>query len=526
MRSFGSLAGLLEKEELSLAPVYQCTQVYEFLHAATGFQTLYKQKRKDQLQRALDNQSGDLRQESALARYLAPLAGFFIVEDAVLKSGNEVLTKHEVETLWDSVTARLRAVLGEVCRRIADPMQFLRVKYTVVLFCCTVETYGVNVMPVLEAMFQQRELFAKLLVERLRCDLRETFASDKFDPLRLSNVTDYEEFVLAYELMDASVHVDFPFTVPFSVSVPLVCRLLKEFVKDLAEFFHRLVDPLEGDAFTYRTLDNAVIQEVNACLVAFQKSARQSMHISQVVQLAINTGVLLEFGCPFVEKELMACAYNRLRLPREGQLTARDVMRSTRSLCEDTIYELINLKIESFLSEVETTDWCPSSGNKHPNGYVQDLVAYLESTFVSLVFLPDPVRDRAHHTACCYINERLLSMLHGPQVKKLNQIGLWNLNQDLIELEDYADRCSVAALRETFRPLREFVDLFMGGDVAAILDSKTRVEQFPHLNLRQVVDIMDKFKDLGLFSSPPAGMRKVKKSTVETVAKKLREIIR
>jgi hypothetical protein len=55
------------------------------------------------------------------------LAGFFLIEDAVMKSGNELMSRSEVETMWDKAVTKVTLILQEQTGYIRDPATFLQV---------------------------------------------------------------------------------------------------------------------------------------------------------------------------------------------------------------------------------------------------------------------------------------------------------------------------------------------------------------------------------------------------------------
>ncbi len=99
--------------------------------------------------------------------------------------------------------------------------------------------------------------------------------------------------------------------------------------------------------------------------------------------------------------------------------------------------------------------------------------------------------------------------------------GIHNLNLDLMELEAFAARSGVKGLEESFSELRQLLNLFLSGDVTAILDEHTRALRYNHLSTQKLLKFMDRYKDIGLFTSLPPNIRKLKKSVVEMVAKRL-----
>lgn len=83
-------------------------------------------------------------------------------------------------------------------------------------------------------------------------------------------------------------------------------------------------------------------------------------------------------------------------------------------------------------------------------------------------------------------------LLLGNTVKKFNILALFNLNQDLHVLENFAQRCPISNLVETFSELRQMLDLFLSGDFEGILDAQVREVRYPHLSTPKLLKFMDK----------------------------------
>eukprot|EP00455_Lapot_gusevi_P034503 TRINITY_DN3803_c0_g1_i1.p1 TRINITY_DN3803_c0_g1~~TRINITY_DN3803_c0_g1_i1.p1 ORF type:complete len:119 (-),score=47.98 TRINITY_DN3803_c0_g1_i1:132-488(-) len=116
-----------------------------------------------------------------------------------------------------------------------------------------------------------------------------------------------------------------------------------------------------------------------------------------------------------------------------------------------------------------------------------------------------------------------MNLLLGP-VKKFNIIAIYNLHLDVMALEEFAQSCSIPDLETKFAEIRQLINLFLSGTVEQILDQPTRQARFPQLNLYRLAQIMDKFKDIGMFARLPPGLPKLKKKSVEAVTKQLRDM--
>ncbi len=98
---------VFEKFAVSFAPLYQCSYIYESMGIKEEFSLYYKENRKAQARLMLAQPKKDDGAQSprgttgflATGRYqelLNHIAGFFIIEDTVLKTANNLIVNQDV----------------------------------------------------------------------------------------------------------------------------------------------------------------------------------------------------------------------------------------------------------------------------------------------------------------------------------------------------------------------------------------------------------------------------------------------
>ena len=103
-------------------------------------------------------------------------------------------------------------------------------------------------------------------------------------------------------------------------------------------------------------------------------------------------------------------------------------------------------------------------------------------------------------------------------------IALYNINLDIEVLEEFADSCPIAELSSKFGEIRQILSLFLSGNVEQILDHPIRQSKFSQVNASRLANIMDKYREVGIFSRWPDGLPKLRKGPVGNVARALREL--
>ena len=70
-----------------------------------------------------------------------------------------------------------------------------------------------------------------------------------------------------------------------------------------------------------------------------------------------------------------------------SKLQATSMFKDSRSEAEAQIYKQINVKIDEFF-ELASYDWMMNEPRLHASEYIMDLIAFLQSTFMSFTNLP------------------------------------------------------------------------------------------------------------------------------------------
>eukprot|EP00475_Leptophrys_vorax_P044863 TRINITY_DN9135_c0_g4_i1.p1 TRINITY_DN9135_c0_g4~~TRINITY_DN9135_c0_g4_i1.p1 ORF type:complete len:458 (-),score=129.85 TRINITY_DN9135_c0_g4_i1:316-1689(-) len=452
---------------------------------------------------------------------------------------------------------RIKVLLTEQLSYMNEAENFLKVKETVVLFAKTLESFQLKVEPLMAFLASHRDKYEELLIHRFRADVGSIVHEEKFEPLIVSSMKDYEKYVLAYQLQDEEKKGDykeeektpaaafetimsegdgvenleeekfprmtenlvFPKICAFSITVPKICRAVKRFVHDYYVFARNLPSM---DKQIRKAVDEILEKEVDAFMNSIIDNS-PSLNISQAVQIAINSNYLV-IACSYFEKYASSfmSAKSMMELDEDNlKLKVRRVFTRTMDRSQNLIFELMNSKIEGFLvSLAGNIDWTPSKILRNPSGFVQDLIAYLDTTSIVLEFLPLHIKQGIQFTSFRHINLILMNGLL--ETKKYNILYIVNLNVDLKALEEFARRQPTAGLVSCFSELRQFIDLMLSGNVEQILDKPTRDAKFPHLSNEKLVVLLDRFKDLGMMQSVPSDIPKLKRSNFNPIIKRLK----
>eukprot|EP00474_Spongospora_subterranea_P010671 CRZ11129.1 hypothetical protein [Spongospora subterranea] len=512
---------IFERIAFEFNAVYDALHIYETLNIPHVFTSQYSERRSTQATQCVQYQapSDNSKLLSSISPYFAGVAGFFIIEDSIFKSGNQLMIRSSMSSLWEMAVSSIKVALLEQLTSTLSPSDMLELKHQIILFCRTMDTYSLNTTPLTIFMASHRDKYEEVLVNQFKSELEIVFAKEKFEPLQIDNAEDYNKLVVAYNL-DASLPVNeskqFPLRVPFSASVPQICRFVKHYIADYFSFAASLPDMF---ALISRSIDELLSNSVNAKLNAILDDPH-SLNVSQAVQVAVNADYLV-MACNFFERFTMVFLDPKYYV-KPVTLTARASFADTRTRGEDSIFDVIDKKIAEMLDLLTgTIDWCPQNPQTGPCDTVQMLVSFLETTMNCTQYMPASVRTAVHFASCRAISRIFVQLAHDAQ--HINVLGIYNLDQDVRFLEGYAIKTAIPNLQEAFIHLRQLIKLFTK-PVEQLLDENIRRSEFSLVPPVKIAFYLDKLKEVPFLSVIPPEVPKIAKKNVEMVAKKLRHL--
>lgn len=132
-----------EYVKVNLKPLYQCLHIHDVLGVKNQFKRHYDENRRLQANLILATPfSFHDKDNSGFESYLQDIAGFFIVEHAIVSTTEGFRSRASVETLWDATTHRLYDVVSESLQGCSDAKRYLSIKEIMINFIQTLEGYG------------------------------------------------------------------------------------------------------------------------------------------------------------------------------------------------------------------------------------------------------------------------------------------------------------------------------------------------------------------------------------------------
>lgn len=193
------------------------------------------------------------------------MAGFFILEVEIIKSGkgDGLMTRTELDALWETALGKMKGLLADKMQSLDELEPYLQVKDTLLVFARTLKNHGFEVHLLYEFVSDSCIGYENIVLQFLEERVLDILQSEKYEPMAVRNANGYEEEVLNFELRDASINVDYPTTVPFSSSVPRLCRSIRVFCAEQYLYSKGLPD---GAMVSQKAVDRALVDLINVKL--------------------------------------------------------------------------------------------------------------------------------------------------------------------------------------------------------------------------------------------------------------------
>ncbi|KAH7511710.1 exocyst complex component SEC15A [Ziziphus jujuba] len=538
----GEFSYTLDVEELDedsvlkfdLTPLYRAYYIHTFLGIQEQFREYYYKNRMLQLNSDLQISSTQPFVES-YQTFLAQIAGYFIVEDRVLRTAGGLLLAEQVETMWETSIAKIISVLEEQFSHMDSTTHLLLVKDYVTLLGFTLRLYGYQVAPLLEALDNSRDKYHKLLLEECRQQIVAVLANDTYEQMVMKKDADYENNVLLFNLQTSDIMPAFPYIAPFSSMVPDVCRIVRSFIKGSVDYLSYGLNTNFYDVVK-KYLDKLLIDVLNE--VILNTIQRGSIGVSQAMQIAANIAVL-ERACDyFLRHAAQLCGIPVRSVERpQASLTAKVVLKTSMDEAYIGLLNLVNNKLDEFMALTGNINWTSEEIAQNGNEYINEVVIYLDTLMsTAQQILPLDALYKVGSGALEHISNSIVAAFLNDSVKRFNANVVASFNNDLKMLECFADeRFHTTGLSDVYREgsfrgclieARQLINLLLSSQPENFMNPVIRQKNYSALDYKKVASICEKFKDSpdGLFQSlSNRNKQSARKKSMDMLKKRLKD---
>lgn len=539
----GDFTYTLDVEEISedsvlkfdLTPVYRAYHIHTCLGIEDQFREYYYKNRLLQLSSDLQISSAQPFLESHQT-FLAQIAGYFIVEDRVLRTAGGLLLPNQLDTMWETAVSKVASVLEEQFSHMDIASHLLLVKDYVTLLGATLRQYGYEVGPILETLNSSRSKYHELLLAECRQQITDVLINDTYEQMVMKKESDYQANVLLFHLQTSDIMPAFPYIAPFSSMVPECCRIVRTFIKDSVNFLSYGCQMNFFD-FVKEYLDKLLIDILNEVILNTIQSG--STGVSQAMQIAANIAVL-ERACDyFLQHAAQQCGIPVRSVERpQGSLTAKIVLKTSRDAAYLALLSLINAKLDEFMALTENVNWTVEEAPQGGSENMHEVVIYLDTVMsTAQQILPLDALYKIGSGALEHISNSIMVAFLSDSVKRFNVNAVMVINNDLKTLESFADeRFHSTGLSEIYKEgsfrsclveARQLINLLLSSQPENFMNPVIREKNYNALDYKKVATICEKYKDSpdGLFGSLSnrSSKQSARKKSMDVLKKRLRD---
>uniref|UniRef100_A0A1D1YWK2 Exocyst complex component n=2 Tax=Anthurium amnicola TaxID=1678845 RepID=A0A1D1YWK2_9ARAE len=489
--------------KFDLTPVYRAHHIYSCLGIQDRFCNYYYENRLMQLNLDLEISSSQPFLESHQG-FFAQIAGFFIVENRVLRTAGGLLSDGQVETIWDTAKTKMTSILEEQFSGMETASHLLLIKDYVTLLGATLKRYGYRVAPLLDVLDNGRDKYHELLTNDFRKQIAVVLENDTYEQMVIRKEYEYNMNVLSFNLQTSDIMPAFPYIAPFSSSVPDVCRIVRSFIEDSVSYLSygnriNLYDVVKKylDKFLNDVLNEAILKMIHG----------GTLGLSQAMQITANIAIL-ELACDhFLRQAAQLCGIPvRLVERPHGGLTARAVLRASQNAAYIELSSLVNSKLDEFMDLANNINWTADDAPQSENEHINVLTIFLD-TLVSTAqqILPPDALYNVSSGALEHISDSIVSAFLSENVKRFNLNAVVGIDNDLKVLETFtddkfrgtglSDMEKEGRLRDCLSEARQLINLLLSNQPENFMNPVIREKNYGALDYKKVASICEKFKD-------------------------------
>ncbi|RWW52122.1 hypothetical protein BHE74_00041483 [Ensete ventricosum] len=488
-----------EASILNLSPLYRAHHIHTTLGLEERFRRYYFENRKLQL-------TSDF-QVSSLTPFLeshqiffAQIAGFFIVEDRILRTGGGLIAQADVDALWEIAIIKMVSVLQYQFSRMQTANHFLLIKDYVSFLCVTLHRYCYSVDPLLDVLSKHGDKYHDLLLSDCRRQVSETLVADKFEQMLMKTESEYSMNVLSFEIQTSDITPAFPYVASFSSSVPDLCGICRSFIKGSISFMSH-GGRLDIYSIVKKYLERLLGEVVDGSILRLIESG--GLGVSQSMQVAANM-VVLERACKFLFRHAAQLSGIPLRIAEK--VRREFPLKKSRTATEELLLGLLRKKIDDFMMLTDSISWMADSPPLSGNEYSNEVIIYLE-TLVStaLQILPIQVLRQILQGVLTHISNRIMGLFLSDNVKRFNLNAVVGIDVDLKRFESFADDQShlftdsddfvANELKLALLEARQLVNLLMCSNPEDFLNPVIRERSYNKLSDKKVIAVTEKFRE-------------------------------
>jgi len=514
---------------VDFSPVYKCLHIFGLINLRSWFEDYYRKQRRKQVELILESVS-NLGAVETYTKMFHEIVGFFVVEDHILHTAQNLVTQSYISELWNMVLLMLLNKLAPSQINLPDARSMMKIKNSIVIFADTLKAYGFTVDRLFSLLMEMRDTYGEMMLNLWQERFSNVFSEDNYTPIYLETIDDVDDCLLGFPCEFNFVEASkYPKKLPFSLFVPKIYSEIKEFILECLKYCEDLhLSSTEVDDMIRKSTNLLLTKTLSCGLKTLVQ--KPSLGLNQLVQIIVNT-THLENSCPYVEEYVRKITGVKAGNAHSAKLVGVSTFKDARSETETQIYTKLNEKIDAFF-ELADYDWTMSEPQGLASRYLVDLISFLRTTFQVFTTLPTNVAQTACMSACRHISTCLTTLILDTGIKEITVPALHQFNLDVVQCEHFANSEPVpgfddGVLQMSFTEIRQLLDLILTWDwTSYFADYATPKSKYLRVNPAIALSLFEKIKQeqggaLAYFTPSGRGKKRIN----DQVHKQLRNLV-
>ena len=183
---------------VDFSPVYRCLHIYGCLGDRENFEQYYRGQRQQQAKLALQAPMNMHENIDGYKNYFCGIIGFFVIEDHILTTGNGLVTKEYLDSIWNNSLQSVVASLRTHSSYCKDAKLMLQIKKIVILFIHTLQSYGYNVNQLFSLLIEIRDQYNEILMKQWVTVFRNIFEADNYHPMVVNSLKELNDLLMEF----------------------------------------------------------------------------------------------------------------------------------------------------------------------------------------------------------------------------------------------------------------------------------------------------------------------------------------
>ena len=218
------------------SPLYRCLHMFQVLGCRSECEQFFREERTKQVALVLQPVA-TMNNLLSYSDYFYRVAGFFLIEDTILNTTEDLITREWANGLWERAVVMISGVLEKHLANCLTSDTICSVKQLIAVFNQCLQSYGYPVGRLVDILLQVRQRYTTVLQENLQERLSKMLMEDNLQQVVVADEDSYLATVAKFPFESQVFReAGFPKTFPFSGVVPNIYVEIEKFIDASVKF--------------------------------------------------------------------------------------------------------------------------------------------------------------------------------------------------------------------------------------------------------------------------------------------------